>query len=164
MGAIVVLKFPSERTRKPAVGSPVNSGAVVLMARESTKRKPAERIAKKRVRYVPDWKPLREKWDELKDPRHLSQKQMGAMANASEGAISQLLNGSTKLTIEWALQFAMYMRVPITEIWPEFPFAHLVPGNLAPDEVEVALMFRMLQEPRKKKAFAEFLRTLQSAG
>lgn len=134
------------------------------MARENLKRKPAERITRKRVRYVPDWRPLRKKWDELKDERHLSQKQMGAMANASEGAISQLLNGTTKLTVEWALQFALYMRVPIPEIWPDFPFAPLVSGNLAPDEVEVALMFRMLQEPRKKKALADFLRTLQGTG
>lgn len=134
------------------------------MARESAKRKHAERVTKKRVRYVPDWRPLRAKWDELKDQRGFSQKQMGAAANATEGAISQLLSGSTKLTIEWALQFAKYMRVPLTEIWPDFPFRELVPGNLAPDEVEIALMFRMLQNPTKKKAFADFLRTLQSAG
>lgn len=162
MGAIVVLKFPSERIRRTDVRSHETCGACLPMARDNLKRKPAEKpAARKRVRYVPDWRPLAAKWKELETPRHLSQKQLAGLAEASEGAISQLLNGTTKLTVEWALQFAMYMRVSVTEIWPDFPFASLVPGSLAPDEVEIALMFRMLKSPAQKEAFAGFLRSLQ---
>jgi hypothetical protein len=164
MGAIVVLKFPSERIRKPAVGSPVSSGAPVAMARESTKRKLAEKpAAKKRNRYVPDWRPLKAKWDELEGPKQLSQKAMASHAVSSAGAISQFLSGETKLTVEWALQFALYMRVPITDIWPDFPFAPLVPGSLTPEEVEVALLYRMAKDPVQKQALTAFLRSLQRA-
>lgn len=133
------------------------------MARDNLKRKPAQkRPVKKRVRYVPAWEPLHAKWEALKRERDYSQKQLAVDAESSEGMVSQLLAGRTALTIEWALQFSLYMRVPVTEIWPDFPFAALVPGNLTPDEVEVALMFRLLQEPRKKKSFAEFLRSQTS--
>ncbi len=132
------------------------------MAKESARRKPAPKPpAKKRTRYIPDWKPLRALWDARKDQEGWSQKAMALAAGATEGAISQLLKGDTKLTIEWALQFARYMRVPIVEIWADFPFRALTPGNLAPDEVEVALTFRALKDPNQKKAFADFLRTLQ---
>jgi hypothetical protein len=133
------------------------------MARESVKRKPSQAPSKKRERYVPDWRPLRLKWDQLKDNRHLSQKVMGLSAGASEGAISQLLSGSTKLTVEWALQFATYMQVPVVEIWPDFPFRSLVPGNLAPDEVEIALLWRMVRDPVQKKTLAALLRSVSKA-
>lgn len=165
MGAIVVLKFPSERTRQPAVGSQVSSGAVVQMVRENVKRKPAAKSAtKKRARYVPDWRPLKARWDLLERPKNLSQKAMALQAGASEGAISQFLTGKTKLTVEWALQFAMYMDVSPVDIWPDFPFAKLVPGGLSPEETEIALRYRMASDPRQKTAIRNFLRDLQGNG
>src|SRR5690348_6496425 len=130
MSAIVVLKFPSGRIQPRRVGSTVGSGAVIPMARENVKRKPATKPSpRKRIRYIPDWQPLSRKWAELEGPKHLSQKQLAGLANSTEGMISQLLKGKTKLTIEWALQFVMYMDIPVTEIWPDFPFAKLVPGH-----------------------------------
>lgn len=159
MGAIVLLKFPSERVRTPAVRSPVSSGAVVSMVRENVKRKPAGgRAKKKRERYVPAWQPLSAKWESLKHERGYAQKALAVQAKSSEGAVSQYLNGTTPLTIEWALQFALYMNVPITEIWPDFPFAKLVPGGLTPDEVEIALRFRASSQ---KQAVSNLLRDLK---
>lgn len=165
MGTIVALKFPSRSTQEREIGSSVRTGVVVQMGKQSAQRKPAPKAqAKKRARYVPDWQPLRSIWDAKKDQEGWSQKAMALAAGSTEGAISQLLKGDTKLTIEWALQFATYMRVSVLEIWPDFPFRAQTPGTLAPDEVEVALMFRMLKDPAQKKAFSEFLRSLQNRG
>lgn len=135
------------------------------MARENVKRKPAEKKpAKKRVKYVPAWEPLAKKWAELEDERRLSQNELALIAGASEGAISQFLRGKTKLTVEWALQFALYMRVSIVDIWPDFPFAKLVPGGLAPDEIEVALRYRVLKDQNARTAVKNLLRDLQGVG
>jgi hypothetical protein len=165
MGAIVVLKFPLHRVRTPDVGSPVSSSAVVSMPRENVKRRPAEKpLAKKRSRYVPDWRPLKFKWDQLEGVKHLSQKAMALYAHSSEGAISQFLTGKTKLTVEWSLQFAMYMDVSVVDIWPDFPFAKLVPGGLTPEETDIALRYRMMTDPRHKQAVKNLLRDLQSTG
>lgn len=135
------------------------------MAKDSAQRKPAEKPAtkkgKKRNRYVPASEPLRIKWNQLKGPKHLSQKALASLADSSEGMISQLLTGETDLTIEWALQFAMYMDVSVVEIWADFPFAKLVPGNLTPEEIEFALRYRI---SRHKQAIANFLRDTQNAG
>lgn len=161
MSAIVVLKFPSDRIRQRAIGSHEACGVCVSMVRENVKRRPASKpVNKKRVRYIPDHRPLQAKWNELETARHLAQKKLASIAGASEGAVSQLLNGTTKLTIEWALQFAMYMDVSVIDIWPDFPFAKLVPGGLTPEEMEIALRFRM---SKHKQAFKNLLRDLQGA-
>jgi len=131
------------------------------MAKENLKRKPAAKPpTKKRTRYVPDWKPLLAKWNELKDERGYAQKAMGIAAGATEGAISQLLNGTTKLTVEWALQFSKYMRIPVIDIWPDFPFKALFPGSLSPDEVEIALLYRAVRDPKQRDIATALLRTL----
>lgn len=162
MGAIVVLKFPSKSSTGPAVPSPEGYGVVLSMTRENTKRKPAVKpTGRKRVRYVPDWKPLAAKWNDLERSRDVSQKELASIAGASAGMISQLLSGTTPLTIEWALQFASYLNVSVVDIWPDFPFKKLVPGNLTPEEIEIALHFRMTKH---KQAIANFLRDLQKSG
>jgi transcriptional regulator with XRE-family HTH domain len=162
MGAIVVLKFPVRPDQSPAIGSSVRSGVVVSMAKESLKRKPAEKKpTRKRVKYIPASEPLAQKWRELEDERRLSQNELASLAGASEGAISQFLRGKTSLTIEWALQFALYMRVSVIDIWPDFPFAKLVPGGLSPDEIEVALRYRVLRDANARNAVKNLLRDLQ---
>jgi DNA-binding XRE family transcriptional regulator len=132
------------------------------MGKQSAQRKQAPKApTKKRARYIPEWQPLRAMWDARKDQEGWSQKAMALAAGATEGAISQLLKGDTKLTIEWALQFSTYMGVPIVDIWPDFPFRGATPGRLSPDEVEIALMFRMLKDPEQKKTLTNLLRAMQ---
>jgi len=134
------------------------------MARESVKRKPAQRLVRRRERYVPDWQPLRAKWDQLEAERHFSQKAMALAAKATEGAISQFLKGDTKLTVEWALQFATYMRLSPMEIWPDWPFPGISSGTLSPEEIEVAILYRMVKDPDQKISFAKLLRSLSKGG
>jgi transcriptional regulator with XRE-family HTH domain len=158
MGAIVELKLFREQRLGSGLGLSRSHHAESPMPRTSARRKPELRHTRGRDRYVPSHEPLAAKWKELKAERHLSQKAMAAQAQTTEGAISQFLNGRTKLTVEMQLQFAKYMRVAVVDIWHDFPFADLCPGRLPPDAVEIAQRWIAIPDDEEKTALAALIR------
>lgn len=130
------------------------------MARENTKRKPAVRTVRRRDRYVPSPEPLSRKWVEVERARSISQKELASIMGCTEGYVSQLLAGRTKLTLETALHFASYLRIAPADIWADFPFPNLYPGSLTPDAVEVARNWRAIPDESTRASSASLIAKL----
>lgn len=102
--------------------------------------------------------PLFEAWHkELARRPTLSQKELALIWGRTEGAISQYLRGHTPLNIEAQLYFARYLEVPITQIWPDFEFRDMCPGNLPPGAISVAVDWTNI-DPAQQAAFAAIIR------
>lgn len=82
------------------------------------------------------------------------------MWGISPGGVSQYYNGHTELNTEAQLWFARYLEIPVTDIWPDFAFRDLCPGNLPPKAVSVARDWAKLYERQSAQAaaFAELIR------
>jgi hypothetical protein len=104
---------------------------------------------------------LRHVWDaEKRRPgAKISQKAMALEWGVNASLITQYLNGHIKLNTEAKLRFAAYLKKPVLEIWPDFQFAAVAPGELSPESVIVAAMWSMLA-PDKQKIALDLIRSL----
>lgn len=104
---------------------------------------------------------LRTVWDmERKRPgAKISQKAMALEWGVNASNITQYLNGHIKLNTEARLRFAVYLKKPVLEIWPDFELASVAPGELPPEAVIVAAMWSMLP-PSSQKVVSDLIRSL----
>ena len=106
--------------------------------------------------------PLMAAWARVERERpDISFKELSLAWGLTPGAVSQYYRGHTALNVEAQLWFARYLDIPITDIWPDFPFRDLCPGNLPPKAVAVARDWLRLSEtkPAQAAAFAELIRS-----
>ncbi len=104
---------------------------------------------------------LRAVWDAEKR-RHgskVSQKAMALEWGVNPSNITQYLNGHIKLNTEARLRFARYLGKPLLEIWPDFEFADIAPGELPPEALLIAAMWAMLPEA-SRRAVSDLIRSL----
>lgn len=90
---------------------------------------------------------LRAVWDAEKlrlGRAKVSQKAMALEWGVHPSNITQYLNGHIKLNTEAKLRFARYLGKPVLDIWPEFEFASVAPGELPPEAVLIAAMWSTL--------------------
>jgi hypothetical protein len=100
----------------------------------------------------PDSMRLRAIWD-MEDGRpgsKISQKAMAAEWGVNASLITQYLNGHIPLNLEAKLRFARYLNKSPVGIWPDFEFADLCPGNLAPEALEIASLWGRLAEAQRQ--------------
>lgn len=102
--------------------------------------------------------PLYDAWhrEEARRPT-ISQKELALIWGRTEGAISQYLRGHTPLNIEAQLYFARYLELPVTQIWPDFEFRDMCPGNLPRGAISVAVDWSNI-DPDQQDAFAAIIR------
>ena len=95
---------------------------------------------------------LRAIWDAEKGRpgSRISQKAMAAEWGVNPSNITQYLNGHIKLNTEAKMRFAAYLRKPVLEIWPDFEFASMAPGDLSPEAVTMALLWTALPEASRR--------------
>lgn len=90
---------------------------------------------------------LRAVWDAEKlrlGRTKVSQKAMALEWGVHPSNITQYLNGHIKLNTEAKLRFARYLGKAVLDIWPEFEFASVAPGELSPEAVLMAAMWSTL--------------------
>lgn len=96
---------------------------------------------------------LRTVWD-AERLRHgrakVSQKVMALEWGVNASNITQYLNGHIPLNIGAKLRFAKFLGKPVREIWPDFEFASVAPGELPPDAIMIAAMWAGLPSPSQK--------------
>jgi hypothetical protein len=108
---------------------------------------------------------LRAVWDmESERPgSRISQKAMAAEWGVNASLITQYLNGHIPLNLESQLRFARYLRKSPVDIWPLFEFADLCPGNLAPDALEIAVLWSRLGDEAQRQAVRQLILSLSAS-
>jgi hypothetical protein len=98
------------------------------------------------LRLAQDAVRLRRVWDAEKDRRgaDMSQKAMAADWGVHPSNVTQYLQGHIKLNVEARLRFAQYLKKPLLEIWPDFEFADVAPGDLPAVALEIAARWAAL--------------------
>lgn len=89
-------------------------------------------------------KRLRRLWDVKKRDLHLTQEQVADLWGVTQGAVSQYLNGHTKLGVVATLRFSKLLGVRPQDIRPDFEYSALVPGELPPEAIEMAVAWMSL--------------------
>ncbi len=101
---------------------------------------------------------LRRIWNYKKaNGRKLVQKEAAAQFGVQQAMISHYLNGITPLGTVAIMKFSAFLRVPPTEIDPEFEFTSLVPGDVPAEAIEVAVSWMSLPPPIKMSVKALIL-------
>lgn len=111
---------------------------------------------------VSDTDRLRAVWDAEKlrlGRSRVSQKAMALEWGVHPSNITQYLNGHIKLNTEAKLRFARYLGKPVLDIWPDFEFASVAPGELPQEAVIVAAMWATLPLA-SQNAVSELIRSL----
>ena len=100
---------------------------------------------------------LRRIWDREKcGEKRLVQKKAAEALGVKQAMISHYLNGVTPLGIVAIMEFSLFLDVLPTDIDPQFKYASLVPGNLSPEAVEVAVGWTVLPAAMKN-SFRELI-------
>ncbi len=104
------------------------------------------------AKAVADSVRLRAVWDAEKRRlgAKVSQKAMALEWGVNPSNITQYLNGHIKLNTEARLRFARYLGKPVLEIWPDFEFADIAPGELPPEALQIAALWTMLPGTSRK--------------
>lgn len=113
------------------------------------------------IRLARDTSRLRKVWDAEKARRGsgMSQKAMALEWGVNPSNVTQYLQGHIKLNVEARLRFAKYLGKPIVEIWPDFEFASVAPGDLPSEAIELATRWAAL--PRQHQdAVRDLIRNL----
>lgn len=132
--------------------------------RDDENQSPGELVTESTVRNEDetDWRRLRSVWDAEK-LRHgrdrVSQKAMALEWGVNASNITQYLNGHIKLNVGAKLRFARFLNKPMLEIWPDFEFASVAPGELPPEAIQLAAMWTSLP-PASQAAVSQMIRTL----
>ena len=150
--------------RKFTPGHEMTGAPLVLLMRDDDRQIRGEPVTESTVRNEDetDWRRLRSVWDAEK-LRHgrakVSQKAMALEWGVNPSNITQYLNGHIKLNVGAKLRFARFLNKPMLEIWPDFEFASVAPGELPPEAIQLAAMWTSLP-PASQAAVAQMIRTL----
>jgi hypothetical protein len=150
--------------RKFASGQETTAATLVLLMRDDDIQPTGELVTDSTVQDIEetDWRRLRSVWDAEK-LRHgrarISQKVMALEWGVNPSNITQYLNGHIKLNLGAKLRFARFLKKPVLEIWPDFEFASVAPGDLPPEAIQLAAIWTSLP-PASQVAVAQLIRTL----
>jgi transcriptional regulator with XRE-family HTH domain len=86
-------------------------------------------------------KRLRALWDGRRKDLKLTQQQLAERWDVTQGLVGQYLNGHLPLGVVATLRFAEALNCRPDEIRRDFVFNKLLPGELSPDAVEIALLW-----------------------
>lgn len=137
---------------------------LLLLMRDDSEQTSGDIVTDSTVRNddETEWRRLRSVWDAEK-LRHgrakISQKAMALEWGVNASNITQYLNGHIKLNVGAKLRFARFLNKPMLEIWPDFEFASVAPGELPPEAIQLAAMWTSLP-PASQAAVAQMIRTL----
>ncbi len=140
------------RLRIFARGQEMAEAPLVLLMRTDDAQTPGELVTDSAVQDIDetDWRRLRAVWDAEKlrlGRGRISQKVMALEWGVNASNITQYLNGHIKLNVGAKLRFARFLNKPVLEIWPDFEFASLAPGDLPPEAICIATMWTLLPPP-----------------
>lgn len=125
------------------------------MTEQVRKISQADRDAAKRLKAI---------WSEKAKALGLTQQRAAEQFGRSQGLIGQYLNCHTALGPVAVLKFARILQVSPREIRPDFSFGTLVPGELPPDVIEIAIKLASVPEAVRRDAIGFLTITLANQG
>lgn len=117
---------------------------------------------------------LRELWEAKKRTLGLTQEKVGELWGIGQAMVSHYLNGHTKLGVVATLRFSRLLGVRPQDIRPDFEYSDLVPGELTPEAIDLAVMwmslpsavqadYKRMIEHLAESGYAQYLANVTSA-
>jgi hypothetical protein len=69
----------------------------------------------------------------------LLRKEIASEHKVTPGLISHYYTGREPLNIKWQLRFSTFLRIPVDQIWPDFPYKNLAIGEIPREATDLAL-------------------------
>lgn len=125
------------------------------MSTQVRKISQADKDAAKRLKAI---------WDRKAKELNLTQQKAAEAFGRTQGLIGQYLNCHTALGPVATLKFARLLRVSPQEIRPDFGYGTIVPGELPPDVIEIAIKLASVPESVRRDAIGFLNITLSGSG
>lgn len=107
---------------------------------------------------------LRQIWDRKRKALGMTQDAVAEKFGRTQGLIAQYLNGHTALGPVAVLKFARILEVSPTDIRPDFSYGVMIPGEIPPDVVEIAIKLSSLPAEVRRDAIGFLNVTLANKG
>lgn len=114
---------------------------------------PADREAVRRLRLL---------WDQKKRQLGITQEKVAEQFGRSQALIAHYLNGHTPIGPVATLKFARLLQCQPTDIRPDFQYGMIVPAELPPDVIEMAIKLASVPEAVRRDIIGFVNVTLQN--